>query len=65
MTPAAGTDSARVAQLEAEVVEARENFDAQRTKSPGARPTSSTQLRKLQEALGYAEARLKRARGSH
>jgi hypothetical protein len=60
-TPA---ETRRLAQLEAEAKYARERFDLYRAKVYGARPTSPTQLRKLQEASRYAEARLKRAQGA-
>ena len=50
-------ESQRVRQLEDEVRETRERFDDYRS---GPQP-SSTQLRKMQEACRYAEARLERA----
>jgi predicted nucleic acid-binding Zn-ribbon protein len=62
MTESAPTADPRLAKLEDEAREARERFDELRTTTDGARPTSTTQLRKLQEAAGYAEARLERAR---
>ena len=52
----------RLVQLEAEAKHARERFDLYRAKVYGARQTSPTQLRKLQEACKYAEARLARAK---
>jgi len=57
-------ETQRLAQLEAEAKYARERFDLYRAKVYGPRPTNTTQLRKLQEASKYAEARLTRARGS-
>jgi len=55
-------NSQRLEQLEAEARVARERFDLYRAKVYGTRPSSPTQLRKLQEASRYAEARLKRAK---
>jgi hypothetical protein len=52
----------RLEALEAEARYARERFDLYRAKTHGSRPSSPTQLRKLQEASKYAEARLKRAK---
>jgi hypothetical protein len=52
----------RLEQLEAEAKHARERFDLYRAKVYGARQTSPTQLRKLQEASKYADARLERAK---
>jgi len=53
-------ESQRLTQLEDEAKDARERFDDYRA---GPQP-SPTQLRKLQEACAYAEARLKRAQGA-
>ena len=52
-------ETQRMTQLEDDVREARERFDEHRN---GTQP-SPTKLRKLQEALRYAEARLERAQG--
>ena len=64
MTESTTTSAAaqRLEQLEAEATHARERYDLYRAKTYGSRATSPTQLRKLQEASKYAEARLKRAR---
>jgi hypothetical protein len=60
----ARAESRRLAQLEAEAKYARERFDLYRAKVYGPRSSNPTQLRKLQEACKYAEARLSRARDS-
>jgi len=57
-------ESRRLAQLEAEASHARQRFDLYRAKVYGPRSSNPTQLRKLQEAAKYAEARLERAKSS-
>jgi hypothetical protein len=57
-------EAQRLEQLEAEAKYARERFDLYRAKTYGPRPSNPTQLRKLQEASKYAEARLERARAA-
>jgi hypothetical protein len=54
----------RLAQLEAEAKYARQRFDLYRAKVYGPRSSNPTQLRKLQEACKYAEARLERAKSA-
>jgi hypothetical protein len=53
--------SRRLAELQAEATYAKERFDLYKAKIYGSGQTSATQLRKLQEASLYAEARLRRA----
>lgn len=58
----ADADRRRLEQLEAEAVYAQERFDLYKAKVYGPRQTSITELRRLQQAALYAEARLRRAR---
>jgi hypothetical protein len=51
----------RLEELEAEAQHARQVYDLYKAKTYGPRPTSPGQLRGLERACSYAEARLGRA----
>jgi hypothetical protein len=62
ITPDPTARAAQIANLEAEARCARERFDDFKAELEDSRLSRPNQLRKLQEACRYAEARLDRAR---
>lgn len=53
---------ARLEELEAEALDARQRYDLYKAKRYGPEPTSPGRLRALERTSSYAEARLGRAR---